>query len=109
MRVISPIPNTNARRPNALVVLNIALLSVLAMIMLASYAEAQPRDPSSPRARGEYTLVGGETSSGNSNAMYILDTANRELVAVRWNESTKTLEGIGYRDLSADIFAEPDR
>ncbi|MCA9302569.1 MAG: hypothetical protein KC996_00455 [Phycisphaerales bacterium] len=101
---------TIRRRPgNALMALNLALLSVLALITLAPRAGAQPSDPSAPRARGEYTLVGGQTSSGNSNAIYVLDTANRELVALRWNPNTSSLEGIGYRNLAQDVFAEPDR
>lgn len=98
------------RRPtSALVVLNLVLLSVLALITLSPPADAQLSSPDAPRARGEYTLVGGETQSGNTNAIYVLDTANRELVALRWNASTSTLEGIGYRNLAQDVFAEPDR
>lgn len=97
------------RQSNALVVLNLVLLGVLALITLAPRAGAQLSDPNPTRARGEYTLVGGETQSGNANAIYVLDTANRELVALRWNASTSTLEGIGYRDLAQDVFAEPDR
>lgn len=101
---------TTLRRPsNSLVVLNLALLGVLALITLAPRAGAQLSDPTAQRARGEYTLVGGQTSSGNSNAIYVLDTANRELVALRWNPNTSALDGIGYRNLAQDVFAEPDR
>ena len=96
-------------KPNAQVVLNIVLLSALALLVLVPNAGAQLNSGQSNRARGDYTLVGGDTSSGNANAIYILDTSNRELVAVRWNQSTKKLEGLGYRDLSRDLFAQSDR
>ncbi len=109
MRISAPQSRADRTLPRALVALNLVLLAVLALITLVPKAGAQLGSSVDQRARGEYILVGGEPASGNSNAIYILDTANRELVAVRWNESTKVLEGIGYRDLSVDIFAEPDR
>jgi hypothetical protein len=41
--------------------------------------------------------------------IYVLDSANREMVGLRWNDGTKQLEGIGYRDLVEDITQENDR
>ncbi len=96
-------------RRNALVVLNAVLLAALAILIIAPKAKAQLDTDAPQRARGDYTIVGGETSSGNSNALYILDTSNRELIAVRWDQSNKRLDGLGYRDLSRDIFAQSDR
>ena len=61
------------------------------------------------RARGEYALVGGQIQGGNANAVYVIDGANQEMIALRWNESTKSLEGVGYRDLQADGQAVPGR
>jgi hypothetical protein len=54
------------------------------------------------RARGEYTLVSGRLNSGGPQAIYVLDSSNNELIALRWDPSRQTLAGIGYRNLSSD-------
>jgi hypothetical protein len=53
--------------------------------------------------------VGGELSSGNANGVYVLDSANRELILLRWDNSRNSVEGLGYRDLNTDVNAEPTR
>ncbi|MFO0835013.1 MAG: hypothetical protein U0638_08590 [Phycisphaerales bacterium] len=91
----------------ALAVLNGALILALGLVMLTSSATAQPG--AGGRARGEYTVVAGKTSSGSNSAVYILDAANREMIAVRWDQSKKSLTGIGYRNLDTDSKAQPGR
>ena len=59
--------------------------------------------------RGDYTMESGRIQGGNTNAVYIVDAANQEFVAVRWNNSGKALDGIGYRNLQADTLAVPGR
>lgn len=79
-----------------LIALNAGLVVVLGIVTAAG---AQP----GARARGNYAMVGGEfLGGGGANAVYILDAANQELIAVKWDESRKVLDGIGYRDLSKD-------
>lgn len=103
-------PDRPARR-SGLVVLNLVLLSALGAVSIVPRLEAQPvrGDFQNPRVRGEYTIVGGETLGDTSDTIYVLDSANRELVALKWNESTKSLEGIGFRDLVRDANSDPDR
>ena len=81
----------------ALIALNAALLALLAAVVLSPAASAQKT-----RARGEYTMVSGEFQGASENAIWILDAANQELLALRWNQSMKKLDGIGFRDLSQD-------
>ena len=95
-----------SRQMRALVALNACLLVALALVSVAPRATAQAGVRRPP---GTYTIIGGEPPGGNANAVYVLDSSNRELVVVRWNNSTNTLEGVGYRDLSADAIAEPNR
>ncbi|MBL8762088.1 MAG: hypothetical protein JNL50_12380 [Phycisphaerae bacterium] len=91
----------------ALAVVNGALILALGLVMLSAPATAQPGNPA--RARGEYTMVAGKTVSGSNAAVYILDAANREMVAVRWDQTRKSLVGIGYRNLDTDSKAQPGR
>jgi hypothetical protein len=59
--------------------------------------------PGDLRARGEYTMVAGKTSSGGStDTVYIVDSANQEVVALRWDQTKKILNGVGYRSIQAD-------
>ncbi|HCT46510.1 MAG: hypothetical protein CMJ35_00875 [Phycisphaerae bacterium] len=95
---------------SGLVVLNLFLLLVLGTVMLAPDVGAQIRgEIQNPRVRGEYALVGGETLGDNASTVYVLDSANRQLVALRWNDSSKSLEGVGFRDLVRDANSDPDR
>lgn len=95
-------------RRSGLVALNIALLCVLGGVTLTAQVGAQPSNQNM-RVRGEYTIVGGSTIGENASTIYVLDSANREVVSLRWNDSTKALEGIGFRDLVRDVNSDPDR
>lgn len=91
--------------PRALIALNAALLLVLGVVTLAPETHAQRV----ARVRGEYTMVSGRIMGANTNAVYIVDAANQEFIAVRWNNTTRALDGIGHRDLRADAQAGPGR
>lgn len=108
-----PSPSKQARpvrtRPvrRGLVALNAALLVMLAGVTLAPEAGAQAVQPN--RARGEYVMVGGDFGGSNSNAIFILDSANREMLTVLWDDSRGQIEGVGYRDLTLDLTLDPQR
>jgi len=97
-----------SRAPRGLIVLNLALLGGLGLVSFAPSADAQSGALVS-RVPGDYSVVGGATVGGVSSVIYVLDSANRELIALSWNDSIKSLEGIGYRDLSLDSTGDPDR
>lgn len=98
---------TGGRAIRVLVAVNAALVLALGAVMLAPNATAQQQTPS--RAAGQYMLVGGSVRSGNTNAVYVIDTANREMVALRWIDGRNILEGIGYRNLANDLQQQPQR
>ncbi|MDX9911327.1 MAG: hypothetical protein RBS39_05810 [Phycisphaerales bacterium] len=89
-----------------LIVLNVVLLGVLGVVTLAPRADAQA---GAGRGRGTYTMVAGTAQTGNSDVTYIIDGANQELVAVRWDGSRKELKGVGYRDVQTDSKAQVTR
>jgi hypothetical protein len=91
-----------ARSRQGLIALNLALLTILAIMTFSPLAEGQP---GASRARGQYSMVSGEITGGTPHVVYIFDSNNREMVAVRWNNSRRTLDGIGFRDLNADSKA----
>lgn len=94
------------RLPRGALVVNAVLLALLAAVSLAPVASAQR---GAARARGEYSMSAGRILGGSASVVYVLDAANQELIALRWNESTKSLDGIGFRDLNQDAQAEPGR
>lgn len=95
------------RQVRGLLALNGALLGVLALIALGSAASGSEQPGA--RARGEYTMVSGQIKFGNSSGIWIIDAANQELVAVRWDDSRNALTGIDYRNLAADQARRPGR
>lgn len=91
-----------------LVALNAALLLALLGVTLAPSAGAQTA-ANATRARGEYTMVGGDVSGATANAIYVIDAANREIITLLWDNSRRRLQGVGYRDLVLDLTADPTR
>ena len=103
--------NTRSTGRSGLVALNLALLGLLGVVSIAPRVDAQSLGSNSttPRVRGEYTVVGGEVLGDTTSTVYVLDSANREMVSLRWNDSSKSLVGVGYRDLIRDANSDPDR
>ena len=83
----------------ALVILNAILLAALAAVTFNPDARAQQRIP------GEYTMVGGGAKGTEANVVYIVDTINHEMIAVRYDTTNQTLAGVGGRNLANDAVA----
>jgi len=66
---------------------------------LVAVASAQP---GAARPAGQYLMVNAKTQGNSANAVYIVDSVNREMVVVRWNNNQSKFEGLGYRNLAID-------
>jgi hypothetical protein len=84
--------------PTALLVLNAALLAALAYVNLGRPAVAQQ----SNRASGRYSMLSGWVLSLDPQVVYITDESNHEVVAVTWDERSRSFRGLGYRNLAND-------
>lgn len=93
-----------ARGSHRLVAINVGLALCVGVAAVVSPLEAQQGQPAK-RSRGDYSAVSAAMQGGNSDAIFVLDAANQEMVIVRWNDSKRTLEGIGYRSLADDASA----
>lgn len=95
-------------RDRRLVGLNIGLVVTLGVVTLVGVTRsgAQPSTGAggagAARPRGEYTLVSGKFQGSSASAVYILDVANQELVALDWDRNKLRFEPIGYRSLKDD-------
>lgn len=88
-----------------LVLANAAMLAVLVGLSLApSRAPAQGAQPDF-RARGEYTMVTGRITAGSQPVVYVVDSANGEVVAMRWDNNRDQFNGVGYRSIQTDARA----
>lgn len=94
------------RRAHAgLLALNAALLAAVALVTLQPGAFAQP----GARVPGRYAMVAGAYTGGSGDAIYILDTANHEMITLRWDPGQRALQGIGYRSVARDLAEDPGR
>lgn len=98
------------RRPAVVVGANLALLTILALLVMAG----NPADASgagsthAPRARGEYTMLSGKGGSGSASTVYIIDGVNAEMISLRYDARSHFAIS-GYRSLEADAKATPQR
>ena len=93
------VPRSDRKPPpslRGLILLNAALLLVLAAVTFAPLAGAQGRQ------RGQYTMVAGGVNNLESDAVYVVDVINQEMIAFAFNPNSKALDGIGYRNLAVD-------
>jgi hypothetical protein len=92
-------PERARRAPyRGLILLNAALLGVLGLVMMAPEAQGQNRG----RAKGQYAMVAGRAQGVTESVIYVVDAANEQLVATRWDRGRKVLNTVGTRDLAAD-------
>jgi len=99
-----------AKGQRPLLLLNLCLLAAVVVTFWGGDAGAQNANVGDGgRARGDYTMISGKTISGGADAIYVLDAANQELVALRWDSGKQALSGIGYRNLNADAKSSPGR
>lgn len=112
-----------ARRRSLPLALGVNAALLAALLLHAAWptpaAHAQPEDgfdsasapsvASSFRAPGRYRAVSGELTAGSTDAIWILDEVNEELLALRWDQSRRQLEPLGYRDLRTDTTLRPTR
>jgi len=80
-----------------LLVLNAALLAVLAVVTFAPAARAQ-----ADRPRGEYTMIAGGVNGSQSDVVYLADVTNQDLIVLHYDIAEKALEAINARDLRVD-------
>ena len=83
----------------ALVSLNGLLLGALAWVEWSPRAQAQ----SASRMRNSYAMTGGTLMGVSPGVLYIINETDQELVALMWNERTKQFQGLGYRNIAADL------
>lgn len=91
--------------PVRLIAANVVLLGALAVLTivgLQSPAGAQPGGAPAVRGRGDYTMVSGRYQGGTANMVYLLDSANQELLALEWNRNRNEFVPLGLRSLVED-------
>jgi hypothetical protein len=103
-------PNTQPGRGRGrLIGINAALVACLAVVSILAAVRTGEAQPSSPgaappqqRGRGDYTIVSGRYEGASSNAVYVLDAANGEIMALAWDRNQNELTIIGHRKLAED-------
>ncbi|MBX3405171.1 MAG: hypothetical protein KF869_00280 [Phycisphaeraceae bacterium] len=80
-------------------------LAVLTIVGLQTPAGAQPGAGgagAAQRGRGDYTMVSGRYQGGTANMVYLLDSANQELLALEWNRNRNEFTPLGLRSFVDD-------
>jgi hypothetical protein len=91
-----------AGAPARLIAANAALLGVLAILTIAGMQSTAGAQQGAQRSRGEYTMVSGSYQGGTASAVYLVDSANQEVLALLWNRTKSEFEPLGIRSMLAD-------
>jgi hypothetical protein len=94
------------RRGSFALLLNLVLLGALGAITFLPEAVSANAQPA--RARGEYTLIAGRPNGQTTDAIFVLDAANQEMIALKF-DSARKLAVMGNRNLEADAKQSPSR
>ena len=89
-------PVQKSKAMPGLIVLNAALLLVLAAITFSSDLFAQSV------SRGEYICVSGNIQGSNIPVTWILNQSTQELVAMSYDKQKRQFTGLGYRNITTD-------
>ena len=86
-----------------LTILNCALL--VAIIALPFTSKAVGQEARTMRSHATYSMAGGNVGGFATGAIYIVDETHDEMISLMWNDKSKVLTSIGYRNLAADSGA----
>lgn len=102
------------KKRTTLLALGAANLAAVTAVVLTWPSGADAQQPASTppnkapvkaldaRARGDYTMVSGRIGAGGNHVVYVVDSSNQEMIALRWDTTKLVFIGIGYRNLAAD-------
>jgi hypothetical protein len=87
-------------------------LAVLNVVLLAMFIMRQTRDNSAMAQRaggvgaigaagraGDYVMIPGEVTGGNSEVVYVIDTVGQQLSAVAYDDATQRVDAMPPVDL----------
>ncbi len=90
----------NARRKSrgltALIALNVLALGLLGWVELTPDSFAQTR------ARGTYVATSIHQKGSEADLVWIVNETTQEMVAIRWDDAKRSVDGFGYRNLGTD-------
>ncbi|MFO0831105.1 MAG: hypothetical protein U0637_04580 [Phycisphaerales bacterium] len=93
-----------------LLIANALVAAAVVGVFIARHARAQDSVRAADiRARGEYTMVAGKSNVGPNSVVYVVDSANQEAVALRWDATKQAMIGAGYRSILNDSRAARGR
>lgn len=84
----------------ALVLLNLALLGILALVTFTPSNQAHATSASSER--GEYVAVSGNIAGSKTPMLWVVNQSTQELIAVQFDAQRDQLIGFGYRNMNND-------
>ncbi len=91
---------TRRSRLTALAILNSCLLVGIVLLPMSRSADGQ--GGLGVRSHATYSMAGGNIPGIATGAIYIVDETHDEMISVMWNDKSKILTSIGYRNLAAD-------
>jgi hypothetical protein len=95
-------PSTSIRstRLKALIATNLLIAAAIVALPFARSAIGQ--EGGAVRSISTYSMAGGNIGGIDSGVLFIVDETHEEMISLMWNEKSRLIVPIGYRNLNAD-------
>jgi hypothetical protein len=97
---MTPSKSIRSPRLKALIVVN--LLIAAAIVAVPSARSAIGQEGGAIRSISTYSMAGGNVGGTDAGVLFIVDETHEEMISLMWNEKSRLIVPIGYRNLSAD-------
>jgi len=84
----------------ALLAANLILAGAIVVVPFARSAVGQ--EGGAVRSISTYSMAGGNIGGSDAGVLFIVDETHEEMISIMWNEKSRLVVPIGYRNLSVD-------
>jgi len=97
---MTPLKPIRSFRVKAWIAANLLIAVAIVVVPLARSATGQ--EGGGIRSISNYSMAGGNIGGVDAGVLFIVDETHEEMISLMWNEKSRLIVPIGYRNLNAD-------
>jgi len=97
---MTPLKSIRSPRLKALIAANLLIAAAIVGVPFARSAIGQ--EGGAVRSVSTYSMAGGNIGGIDAGVLFIVDETHEEMISLMWNEKSRLIVPIGYRNLNVD-------